>query len=296
MSFRTVVIKSRAKLDYSLNYLVYRGEVCKKIHLSEISVLIIESTAVSLTTTLIKELVKNKIKVIFCDEKHLPDSQIIGFYDNHRSAKSISLQTVWSADTKAAVWTEIIRSKITNQAKLLRKHNLDNNLLIKYLTELEVADATNREGHAAKVYFNLIFGEFNRRNSSIYNSALNYGYAILLSAFCREITSKGYITQLGIWHCSEFNHYNLASDMMEPFRVIVDDIVLGLGQDDPNFKGKMANLLNTKINIGGKVVYLDIAISTYVTSLLNALNSDNITAITNYDSYELPIYESIDNV
>lgn len=296
MSFRTVIIKNRAKLDFSLNYLIYRGEENKRIHISEISTVIIESTAVSLTVALINEFIKNKIKVIFCDEKHLPSSQLIGFYDNYHSSKNISFQISWSEDIKAKVWTEIVHQKIYNQAKLLKKHKLSYDLLIQYLKELEIGDITNREGHSAKVYFNKLFGEFNRRSSSIYNSALNYGYAILLSAFCREITLRGYLTQLGIWHCNEFNHYNLASDMMEPFRIIVDDIVLNLEQGDMNFKSKMANLLNTKINIGRKVVYLDSAISTYVSGLLNALNNNDVSAIVNYTDYEIPLYENNDNV
>lgn len=296
MSFRTVVIKNRSKIDFSLNYLVYRGKEQKKIHLSEISLLIIESTAVSLTSALINELIKHNIKVVFCDEKHLPHSQLVGFYENYHSSKNVLTQTTWSQDIKAQTWTEIIRQKIHNQSKVLQKYNLPYGLLVQYLTELEEGDATNREGHAAKVYFNHLFGEFSRRIPSLYNSALNYGYAILLSAFCREITTAGYITQLGVWHCNEYNHFNLASDLMEPFRVIVDEVALTLVGDDPKFKSKMANILNAKVKIGGKVFYLDAAINIYTKSVLNALNKQDVTKILNYTSYELPIYENNDNV
>lgn len=296
MSFRTVVIKNRSKVDFSLNYLVYRGESIRKIHLSEISLLIIESTAVSITSALINELIKNNIKVIFCDEKHLPNSQLVGFYDNYHSSKNVLLQVNWSQDIKMKVWTEIIRQKIFNQTKLLEKYNLPHNLLVQYLTEIKMGDITNREGHSAKVYFNLIFGELNRRIPSFYNSALNYGYAILLSAFCREITCSGYITQLGIWHSNQYNHYNLASDMMEPFRVIVDDMAFSLKADEQNFKSKMANLLSVKIKIGGKVFYLDAAIHIYAKSIFNALNKQDVKEILSYTSYELPIYENNGNV
>lgn len=83
MSWRTVVITKRAKLDLQMSYLVIRMEEITKIHLSEISVLLIDSPAVSLTTSLLAELSQRKIKVIFCDEKRLPSSQLIPFYGSH---------------------------------------------------------------------------------------------------------------------------------------------------------------------------------------------------------------------
>ena len=69
MSWRTVVISSNVKLDYQMGYMVVRRMDTMKIHLSEMEILIVESTAVSLTAALLNELSKKKIKVIFCDEK-----------------------------------------------------------------------------------------------------------------------------------------------------------------------------------------------------------------------------------
>jgi len=46
MSWRIVIVSSRAKLDYRMDYLVVRGEEEKRVHISEIGTLIIESTAV----------------------------------------------------------------------------------------------------------------------------------------------------------------------------------------------------------------------------------------------------------
>lgn len=295
MSFRTVVIKNRCKLDYSLNYMVYRGEVTKKVHLSEISMLIIESTAVSITAVLINELIKNNIAIVFCDEKHSPKGLTLGYHNNYHSAKNIAIQANWSKKFKTEVWTDIIYNKINNQANLLKKYQLDNGLLLSYLNELLPGDSSNREGHAAKVYFNLLFDMLNRRTPSFYNNALNYGYSILLSSFCREIIASGYVTELGVWHCNEFNHFNLASDLMETFRIIVDDMVLKLNEDDTNFKTKMANLLSVKVFINGKKVYLDNAIQIYTKSVFNYLCNGK-GEILNYKSYELPIYENDDNV
>lgn len=296
MAFRTVVVSSRSKLDFSMNYVVIRGEKELKIHLSEISVLILESTAISITNALMVELIKGKVKVICCDEKHLPCFQLVGLYDNYHSAKQIQMQAEWKESTKKAVWTSIIENKIKNQSILLKKSGKKEYLMLEnYVGELELGDKTNREGHAAKVYFNELFGE-GRRTPTYYNSALNYGYAILLSAFCREITASGCITQLGIWHNNEFNPYNLASDLMEPYRVIVDDLALSLDEGDEDFKYKMANLLNGKVKIRGKVTYLDTAIEVYVKSVISALNSDDVTLIKHFSEYELLVYENNCNV
>lgn len=295
MGFRTVVIKNRSKLDFSLNYLIYRGETDKRIHLDEISVLIVESTAVSITAVLLCELVKRKVKVIFCDEKHLPSSQLLGFDDNYHSSKRILEQVAWSESHKGLVWQNIIEHKIKNQCKLLKSRGIEDKRLSGYVDEVSVGDSSNREGHSAKVYFNLL-GFVGRRQESFFNNALNYGYAVLLAAFCRCITASGLITQLGIWHRNEFNPYNLASDMMESFRVIVDDLALTLEEDDKAFKYRMANIMNAKILVDKKWQYLDAAIDLYVKSVIRALVSGNVTAIRNFEDYELSVYENNVNV
>ncbi len=296
MAFRTVVIKKRCKLDYCMNYLVYRGEEEKRVHLSEISVLVIESTAVAITTALLNELVKNKVKVIFCDEKHMPTSQLIGLYDNYHSVRHIEHQIGWQNKIKEEVWTNIIKHKITNQRELLKENEFEYALLDMYIEQIEPGDKTNREGHAAKVYFNQLFNILNRRNPSFYNSALNYGYAIILSAFCRTITAQGYLTQLGVWHRNEFNFCNLACDLMETFRVIVDAMVLKLEENDHLFKSKMANLVNTRVKIDNKKVFLENAIDIYTAGVIKSLNNNNIAFVKNFKYYELPLYENNSNV
>lgn len=224
MSWRSVVVSSSAKLDYQMGYLVVRKDTIQKVHLSEIGLLIIESTAVSLTGALISELVKRKIKVIFCDEKRNPSCELLPYYGAHDTSAKIKKQIVWASDIKTAVWTEIVSEKIRKQKENLSYFGRDESqLLQQYLNEMEFGDITNREGHAAKVYFNALFGkDFSRTTDCNINAALNYGYSIILSMFNREIVSNGYLTQIGLFHDNMFNSFNLASDLMEPFRVIID--------------------------------------------------------------------------
>ena len=124
MSWRTVVVSSSAKLEYQMGYLIVRTSEKTKIHLSEIAVLIIESTAVSLTAALLNELTKRKIKVIFCDEKRNPSSELISYYGSHDTSVKIRKQTQWSDETKLAVWTNIVSDKIRKQAEHLQKYSL----------------------------------------------------------------------------------------------------------------------------------------------------------------------------
>ncbi len=85
MSWRTVVISKRAKLDMKTGYLVVRSEEeTHRINLDEISVLIIENTAVSITGCLISALMDKKIKVIFCDEKRDPTCELVALYGSAR--------------------------------------------------------------------------------------------------------------------------------------------------------------------------------------------------------------------
>lgn len=121
MSWRTIVVSKSAKLDYQMGYMVVRQKETTKIFLNEISTVILETTAVSITGTLMCELVKNKIKVVFCDEKRNPSSELVPYYGSHDTSAKIRKQIAWSNNIKAAVWTEIVTEKIRKQKELLNK-------------------------------------------------------------------------------------------------------------------------------------------------------------------------------
>lgn len=261
MSWRTIVISRRAKLDYKMGYMVVRGLETTKIHLSEISVVMVESTEVSLTAALLSELSKRKVKGIFCDEKRNPSSELVSYYGSHDTSLKVRQQIQWDEDIKGAVWTEVVTEKIRKQCELLEKHRKrEASLLTQYLSEIEYNDASNREGHAAEVYFNALFGkEFSRTLEIPINAALNYGYSIILSTVNREIVKSGYITQIGLFHDNMFNQFNLGSDLMEPFRPLIDGKVLEMMPERFEHDEKLAliNLLNEIVYIDGKEQYLN---------------------------------------
>lgn len=286
MSWRTVVIASRAKLELKLGYLVVRGEEVSRVHLSEISTIIIENTASAITAALISELMKRKIKLIFCDEKRNPCAELVSHYGSHDTSMKVRNQIKWSEHLRQTVWTEIVTEKIKNQYKFLKKLNSQKACILEgYLKEIEFNDTSNREGHASKVYFNELFGmEFTRSSENNINAALNYGYGIILSAFNREISANGYITQLGIFHNNMFNHFNLSSDLMEPFRILVDKCVVDMDLNEfaKNQKMELVSLLNKDVYIDGKIQVLNNGIKIYCKSVFDALNENDISLIRFY--------------
>lgn len=290
MSWRTVVVTGNSKLDLRMNYLVVKGSEIRKVHLSEISVLIIESTAVSMTSMLLCEMSRRNIKIIFCDETHNPYGELTPLYGSHDSTDKLRAQISWKEADKKAVWTEIVRNKIYNQSKVIERISAERSALLrKYADETMIGDSTNREGHAAKVYFNTLFGNgFSRRDDNVINSCLNYGYSIILSAVNRDIVSLGYNTELEIFHDNVFNHFNLGSDLMEPLRPMVDSYVVRMSPQsfDTQTKHELAAILSGTVRTEGKEHQLSNGIRIYVKSVLDLLSHESESDIS-FCNYEI---------
>ena len=270
-----------------LGYLVVRDEETSKIFLDEIALLVIENPAVSLTVCLLEALKEKKIKTVFCDSQHLPMAELVPYSDCYDDVHKVKTQIRWSEETKDLVWAEIIRDKISKQAGFLDELNLsrESSLLRSYTEDVSEGDITNREGHAAKVYFNALFGkEFTRGVTDDINAALNYGYTVIMAMFSREITSSGYLTQLGIFHDNQFNHYNLACDIMEPFRILVDRVVysFGRGNFDREQKRGLLDILNSEVTIDNRRQTVINASRVYSRGIFDALSSNDITKIKVY--------------
>lgn len=289
MSWRTICLTKRCKLEYQLGYLIIRGDEKLRIHLSEISNVIIESTAISLTASLLNELNKHKVKVIFCDEQHNPWGEIMPYYGSYDASRSVREQINWTSEIKDKLWQEIIRDKINKQAQNLESfsHVKEAQLLRSYVPEVVEGDKTNREGHAAKVYFNTLFEDtFTRHSGGMVNAILDYGYSILLAAFNREITALGKLTQLGIWHCNTFNPFNLSSDLMEAFRPIVDYYVLKndlhkskTQELSVETKHALLSILDLDVLFNGQTWKLNDVIKLYTKSMIHRLDDHTFETI-----------------
>ena len=268
-----------------MGYLVVRLENdVKRIFLDEINTVIIENTACCVTVSLLAELTERKIKVIFCDEKHFPSAELLPCYGHSECAGKLREQMQWDADFCNLLWTRIVAEKIHNQALYLRERGKvdEMQMLESYVDELHTGDTSNREGHAAKVYFNAIFGkDFKRGDGGAVDSALNYGYTLILSSFSREIVACGFSTQLGIAHHNVFNHFNLSCDLMEPFRIFVDRWVgaFDFCKFDSDEKYRLLEIFDQPFFIGGETRRLDDCIKIYVHSVLKAISCKEISCV-----------------
>lgn len=288
MSWRTVVLANRAKVEYSMGYMVIREKEVHRIFMDEIGTILIATPAAAFTGVWVSECLKRKIKIIFCDEKRNPAGEVLPYCGSYDSSRQIRSQIHWEEGTKARIWKSIIKEKIKNQAQVLEEydHEKEAAMLQAYREDVEDGDSTNREGHAAKVYFNALWGrEFSRREPSAVNGALNYGYAIILSACNREAAASGYMTQLGLFHNNIFNPFNLGSDLMEPFRPLVDREVLSMtleSQLTSENKKNLINILNHKVIIQDRLTTVTQAIGIYSRSVFRAMEEKGPASIAFY--------------
>ena len=277
MGWRTVIVNTHSKLSYKNNHLIFKdASRTELIHLSEVDILLLETTDIVLSTMLIKRLVDENILVIFCDDKRLPTAYLMPYYGRHDSSLQLSRQIAWNEDVKAEIWTTIIAQKILNQAFYLGSCGFleKSQSVIDLYHGLDLFDPSNREGHAARIYFNTLFGnDFSREQDSDVNAALDYGYTLILSMFAREIVLSGCMTQFGLKHANQFNQFNLASDIMEPFRPIIDRIVYeNRNSSFIKIKRELFTIFSDTFHYNDKDMYLSNIISDYTKKVIQALN------------------------
>lgn len=261
-----------------------------KIHLSEISSVILQTNQAYVSAYLLSELAKSKISFVVSDEKRNPIGQYLPLYGAHNVSKRVNEQLGWNEPTKKRVWQRIVRDKISHQAQILnaRAREEVGDQLVKLVPEVRSGDTTNREAHAARLYFQALFGvNFSRDDTTPINAALDYGYAVLLSAVNREIVARGYLTQTGICHRSEYNQFNLGCDFMEPFRPIVDRLVFDNVEGDftKNTKRLLVDMLNQSLSYRGGMYRVGSIVSLYVQDCLSALNKK--LSIDNIESFDV---------
>ena len=216
-----------------------------------LSVLIVESPSIVLSSALLRELTKQNVAIFVCDESHIPCGALLPYMQYFAYSKVAHLQKNWSEPFKGRIWQRIVQAKIINQAYVLKNQGylLEWEKLTFLASSVSPSDATNIEGQAAALYWKTLFGEgFTRDASSFINSALNYGYAILRGIVARELVGSGFIPCFGLHHQSTLNAFNLADDILEPFRPLVDLTVLSLApQKDtlllPKHKSQILGIL-----------------------------------------------------
>ena len=196
--------------------------------LEELGFIVLESLQLSVTTACLNALAKENIAVIVCDHAHMPSAMLQPFTGNTLAQRHTEAQLRATDALKARFWRQTVKAKITNQAECLKRLGLPDQRLRVLAESVKAGDADNAEAVAARYYFQRLSGAetFSRsRNGDPPNSALNYGYAILRAAVARALTGSGLLCVAGIHHSNQYNPFGLADDIMEPFRLFVDEMV-----------------------------------------------------------------------
>lgn len=272
--WRTIIADSGSELSCSDGNLQIKvKENVYTFALYQLSTVLIATTNSTVTSEALNELCKNNVRVIFCDEKYNPTSELCVYRGHSDVAGRIMDQAAWKSERKSEIWKLIVEQKIKNQSGLLEYLKiLYPDILIKYLNTVTIGDSDNREGQAARVYFSCLFGtKFIRHHNDSINAALNYGYTILLSIVNRTIALYGYNNCIGIKHCNRSNPFNLACDIMEPFRPYIDLVVFrNVTQElDWEYKQKLIAINYMPVIYENSKMELSTAIEKYTLSVLH---------------------------
>jgi CRISPR-associated protein Cas1 len=205
-----------------------QSEIVGQVPIEDLGVLILQHPAIVLTQQLIVACQKNKVVIVFCDEKHLPYSLILPIGEGHTlHNKILKQQIAISEPTRKRLWQQIVQHKIKEQEQTLVMLNKESTRLNYLTTQVKTGDSGNCEAIAAQAYWKLLFGKAFKRDADLdgVNSLLNYGYAIIRAAVARSVCGAGLHPTIGLFHTNQYNALCLADDLMEPFRPWVDYVV-----------------------------------------------------------------------
>lgn len=277
MAYRNVFISSPANISVKNEQLVLEYGVKRTIPLEDISTIVIDNPQVKLSGSIIARFSENGITVIVSNKQHLPCSVILGMNAHSRHLQMLEAQIDATKPYYKQLWKSIIISKINNQAQALKIMGCEKWQEVASLApRVKSGDTDNAEAVAANLYFRLLFGKgFSRGNENAINSSLNYGYAIMRSSIAKQISAYGFEPSLGIFHHSQLNNFNLADDLIEPFRPVVDLYVAHSVSADDSFgtneKAALLDLLNADVAVDNKNYAVSYAIELTVKSLTTAI-------------------------
>ena len=275
---RTLVFSNPINLSLKNQQIViaYKDTPDEKttVPIEDVGVVVLEHQQISITLPLINALTDNNVQLVICNNKGMPSSMLLNLDVNVTQGQTLRNQINTGEVLKKQLWKQIVERKIRNQANLLDKIGLDGNVLRPFYSNVKSGDTDNREGIAARIYFQELFGgDFVReRDASGINALLNYGYIVLRATVARSLVSSGLFPALGIFHHNRSNAFPLADDIMEPYRPYVDEVVYDLykkGNTDltKEVKGELINVLYADTHFDKIVRPLSVGLSMTSSSL-----------------------------
>lgn len=283
MPRRTICIQNPASLsvkDSSLS-ISQNGELKGLIPIEDIWVLIIETHQAQITTAALSRLVDSGVGVMLCGDDHMPNGLLLPLGAHSRHAEIVDDQLAISKPMQKRLWQRIVKAKIVNQAKVLELLELDGSAVKAMGKEVLSGDTSNRESVAASAYFKKLLPEGGRR-SGPFSSVLDYGYTVLRAGIGRAAVGGGWLVSRGIHHCNNLNAFNLVDDLIEPFRPVVDLLVMreGLsGSLTPDTKRELASIFECLVSIPLGNVPVQVAIENELETLKSAVMANDASLL-----------------
>ena len=251
----------------------------KSVPIEDIGFVVLEHQQTSVTLPLLNALSDNNAAVILCGDNRMPNAMLMNLDSNKTQGESYRAQIEASEPLKKGLWKQIVEFKIKNQARLLAKLGKDGDKLKPYYMNVKSGDADNREGAAAKIYWNELFGaDFIRsREGVVPNNMLNYGYTLLRAAVARSLMGSGLFPAFGIFHRNRYNAFPLADDIMEPYRPFADEMVYNLYSEGAreltkDVKSNLLRLLFVDTVFGNVTRPLEVGLTMTTASLAKCFN------------------------
>ncbi len=282
MVWRSVVINQPARLKRDHFSLIIEQEQTAQVPFEDIAVIVLHHREITLTHPVLAACADYGISLFATGDNHQPNGVFLPYLSHSRATRMMRLQMALDKPTIKRAWAEIIRAKIGNQAECMRLCNVaDHDRLLSYARRMRSGDPENLEAQASAVYFRAMFGvNFDRSQARWTNSALDYGYAIFRGTIARALVAHGFLPAIGLFHRSEQNAFNLADDVIEPFRPIVDLHVAKHPPADeeepltPRHKADLVALLNVDVGMARGVMSALSAIEHTVESLARLMETE----------------------
>jgi len=224
VGWRSVMISRPAKLRREHFSLAIEQEKTAYVPFEDIAIIVLNHREIQLTHPVLSACADYGIGLYATGDNHQPNGVFLPFLAHSRTTRLMRRQMDIPRPLAKQGWANIVRRKIENQTAVLRfcaKNGVDR--MDSYSRRVRSGDQENLEGQAAAFYFTQLFGQgFYRAEERWANAALDYGYAVLRGAIARGLVAHGMHPPIGLFHASEQNAFNLADDLIEPFRPLVD--------------------------------------------------------------------------
>lgn len=285
MAWRGVHIGQPARLALKNHQLmVAQNDADVAIPIEDIAYLVLDTPQVTLTGAVFAALAEANVVVIQSDDKHHPAMMALPFHGHHKQAEIAHLQIETSVPFRKRIWQIIVKAKIDNQNHHLMSQGRDPGALPAFIGRVKSGDPDNLEAQAARIYWGRLFENYRRSDETDpRNAMLNYGYAIVRAALARAITVAGLIPAFGLHHASVSNAFNLADDLIEPFRPTVDAMTLALADRKPHLGAQLTlddrralvGVMNMPVRIGHETMTVLAATEICAFSLVRAIREKN---------------------